>query len=422
MASAAAGDIKIERLIIISASGKMWDLTPQLSSMIIFEDILQPFMTCQIILKDAIDFLNKFQFIGEELVVMSYSTPGFGASLNMTWYVSKLGDKRRLHEREAVYTLTCISIDGKADMNLKISKTFKGKISDIAGEILKSEQQSLQTGRDVFIEDTPQLIKYTSNFWAPAYNLNYLATSAINPKGSPTYLFYENREGFHFKSIQTIYEPKAPNWKFMHGNYSREKTAGGDKDKDYMFIHDFNMPESFNYVERLRSGMYANQMFMYDLTTKMYHMNDFKYQSMDIMLNDTPLWIQQMSFPKAVQFFEPRYLNNMPGYGDVTNTNTIQRRMSLLKQITASKIEITVLGKTEYTIGKLVELNIPQNALLKKTDPAEQFKDAQASGLYMIGAIRHEVDRQRHYTVMELIKDSYLKQFLESKFISNYQS
>lgn len=415
--AAAAGDIAIDRLVIVSATGKMHDLTPQLASMVVYEDMLQPFMTCRINLKDAVDFLNKFQFIGEEFVIMDYHTPQLSAKLSMTWYVYKLDNKRRLHEREAFYQLKCISVDTTNDLNKKLTRTYKGKVSDIARQVLQTDDkgQTLGTGRELFIEETSNLTKYTSNYWSPSYNLNYLATTAVNPKGSPTYLFYENREGFHFRSIQTLYEPKKYDWKFMHGNYSREDAPGGNKDLDYQFIHDFNMPESFDYMQRLRSGMYVSQMTMYDLTTKLYHQTKHEYKTMDPMLNDTPMWIQKMGLPAAAQIYEPRYLNSMPGYGDVTNTNTVQLRMSLLEQITSSRIEITVLGKTEYTVGKFVELNIPQNAELRKDMPVEKFKDYQASGLYMIGALSHEITRQHHRTTMELIKDSYMKEFLEQQ-------
>lgn len=408
------GDVDIEVCVLSSSNGFQLDISPQIINIEIYEDLFAPFITGRILLKDAIDIPTLFPLIGEETLQLTISNPLLddNAAHAGTYYVFKLDDRSKTAEREQLYVLHFMSMGALADINKKISKTYSGKISDIA-ERLILDADALESGKRYTIEETPSSTKYISNFWSPSQNLNYIANQAVNKNQVPSYLFFENRNGLNFVSLESLYTPADPYQKFRWDNYSAEfggPTGGSERnlDKDYQRILQYSTPETFNYVERLASGMYGSQMIHYDLTTKKYAHKGFTPDfKQDKHLNDFPMWTDRLiNKTRSLLIREHKHYNNFENYGDVTNTKILQRRLYLMLVAEANKLEIVVAGRTDYTVGQKVHIEFPVNRSITQQDT--DSVDKMLSGYYVISALCHKVDRQKHECVMELIKDSLL--------------
>jgi hypothetical protein len=68
---------------------------------------------------------------------------------------------------------------------------------------------------------------------------------------------------------------------------------------------------------------------------------------------------------------------------------------------------LTVPGRTDYTVGQKVIINVDRIEPMKKGET--NTRDEIISGAYIIGAINHYIDREKHECVMELFKESMLK-------------
>jgi hypothetical protein len=163
-------------------------------------------------------------------------------------------------------------------------------------------------------------------------------------------------------------------------------------------------------MDRVKSGMYANKMTNYDLVSKKYIVKTFD------MLDDFPNNSHLNDYPaaskkvirrfNAMGFTYPKYHGNFDAYGDVTNSKTIQKRISQLLQAEATKIEIVVPGRTDYTVGRKV--NVKLNKFNPITNTDTDTVDNMFSGNYLISGINHFIDREKHQCHLELIKDSFI--------------
>jgi len=108
----------------------------------------------------------------------------------------------------------------------------------------------------------------------------------------------------------------------------------------------------------------------------------------------------------AATMIVPRYTAGFSGTGDTTSFKTIQKRISLLKAAEANKINITVPGRMDYTVGQKVEIKLNKVEPIRGNDT--DITDKMFSGFYIISAINHTIDREMHECSMELIKDSLL--------------
>ena len=79
-----------------------------------------------------------------------------------------------------------------------------------------------------------------------------------------------------------------------------------------------------------------------------------------------------------------------------------------MKQFEAFKLQIKVAGRTDYTVGMKVSVDLPSLEPANESDSADVVKDKMFSGNYLIAAINHNIQPDRHECYMELVKDSLI--------------
>ena len=127
------------------------------------------------------------------------------------------------------------------------------------------------------------------------------------------------------------------------------------------------------------------------------HLNDF-----------APVSKKAIRRVSSMAFTYPKYYGNFNNFGDVTNARTIQKRISLIQQAEATKVQIVVPGRTDYTVGHKIRLTLNKFNPIEDTDSTKDTLDNMFSGNYIISAINHFIDREKHECHMELIKDSFI--------------
>ena len=408
-----AGDVRIEEVTLISARGVAQNVLPQVAAIEIYEDIFASFVSGKIFFRDSQDLTNLLPLMGEERVRLRVATPSLpdGEIYSGEFFIYKMDDRAKVAEREVMFVLHFISKEAVVDLNKQLSKAYEGKVSDIAKKLI-TDVHGLESTKKAIIEDSRNTTKFVANWWSPLQCLQYAADTAVNTNGSPSYLFFETKYGLNFVSLDSLYSSGPIKQRFVWDQYSREvSSASGaafkDIAKDYQRVLELETPSSFNYLERLKSGMYGSEMITYDILTRQYvHIGYTPKFEKTKHLNQYPLWSDNApARMKSVVMYGSKYYNNFDNYGDVTNTDTTQMRKSLLAQAEGFKVNITVFGRTDYSAGQKVYLSVPKATQIKKEDDPE---DKILSGTYLIGAICHLITRESHQCVMELIKDSHL--------------
>lgn len=420
-----AGDVNIEELTLISmVSGKSLDITNQVIAIHVFEDLFSPFISGNLILRESIDILNNLPLMGQEYLRLKIKTPTFPNSdaIQGFFYVYSITDRTFLAERNVVYKLNFISYTALVDANTKLSKAYEGKISNIATNIIKGFiGQDLVTPEYISknIETTRNATKYVSNYWSPSKNMNYLTNQAISSTASPSYVFFENRQGFNFKSLENLYAQPSLYPKFDFNLKAREITSDGastrNLQRDYSRMYSIDFPGVFDTLSKLGRGAYASTLYTHDLVTKQYKERKFNYQdNFDKRghLNAFPMTAKSTSaiFGASSKILSDEiHFGVYNGYGDISNNDSMQERLSLLNMAEAMKVTVVVPGRTDYTVGQKVFLELVEPEPLDRVDTIEEEEDKLFSGYYLIGSINHTIDRERHECTMKLIKDSLLK-------------
>ena len=407
-----AGDVSINKVQVITPKGFFQDITAQVLTIQFYEDIFSPFITGSIIVKESLDLINLFPFVGEEYLELDITTPALkDSAIKGKYYIYKLTDREMLGDRAVIYQLHFISTEAVADLNKKISRVFGNKVSELVTPFIKDSIIGLESKKKVHIEPTLSNVKYISNYWSPIKNIMYLCETAVNMNKTPNYVFFENRDGFYFISLETLYQNKMYQ-EFTYDKYTRDKLPGGgdirNVNEDYKRISDISIPVAFDYMDRIRNGMLSSKQIMYDVTKKTYSVKNYNmFQRFDQQkhLNKYPVDSNKAIFRSNSTLINyPKDYGNFNGFGDVTNSKTFQERASLMKMAEANKISITVPGRTDYTVGQKVGVVLNKIEPLSKND--RDTTDKMFSGYYIIAAINHHIDKAKHECHMELIKES----------------
>jgi hypothetical protein len=410
-----AGDVSVDKVRIITPNGFYQDIAAQVVNIQFYEDLFSPFITGSLILKESLDLINLFPFVGEEYLELEVSTPTLDVNnIKGKFYIYKLTNREMVGDRAVAYQLHFISTEAIVDLNKKPSRVFADKVSKLIEPFIKDNIIGLESDKKVFVEETSNNIKYISNFWSPVKNIMYLAEKARNRNSVPNYVFFENRDGFYFISLESLYSNAALQQEFLYDNYSRDFTKDGKSVKniteDYKRITSINIPVGFDYINNIQSGMYSSKLVSYDVVKKTYtsrNYNMFEKFNSQKHLNPFPVNSDRVIFrSNAVGIIYPKMFGRFNGFGEDSHATRKQERVSLMSMAEANKIEITVPGRTDYTVGQRVKV------LLNRVEPIssrdDNVEDKVFSGYYLIGAINHYIDRENHECRMELIKDSSL--------------
>jgi hypothetical protein len=153
--------------------------------------------------------------------------------------------------------------------------------------------------------------------------------------------------------------------------------------------------------------MIKSKLYISDPVLKRYKIKTFDLSTdKKELLNKNRLYTDKVISESQTTIMSGTRQYNTMSAGDSTNFDYYQRRISQIRQFQASKVEIEVLGRTDYTVGKKVLLDINKIRSFSAGDDQGDFLDKILSGYYIISAVAHKFSLDKHICSLELIKDS----------------
>jgi len=289
-----AGDVDIREIVVINSQGVEFDITEQVFHINIYEDLFGSFINGKLVIKDSVELRSAIPLIGQEILRIDIRTPGLETvdAFSEEFYIHKMDDMVKQSERNLMYVLHFISKEAIVDTNIKVTQSFSGNIGEIVEKLITSDR-CLNTIKEYNIEPTSNSFKYVSNYWTPTQNIQYCCEHALNLNNSPTYMFYENKYGLNFISMEGLYEVQPE--PFMEFTYHNKKFEPKEWIEQYSQILEYRQPETFDYMKRVHSGLYASEVIYYDTLARRYVHKAFAPEFDDLPhLNDYPIWTNKL--------------------------------------------------------------------------------------------------------------------------------
>lgn len=432
-----AGDYKLETLQIKSLNtGEFADITEFMLEINLYEDLFSSCMTGNVILADAANLITNLPILGNEYITIKLRTPTLEDApsnvIEKTFQIYAIYDRVLNDDRSQFYNISFMSIEGYEDQTSVITKSFKGTTEEVAKKIY---DDYIVVDRPLVVLDTPHTstVKYISNHWSPFKNMNYLSRRAKGNKlvGSD-YLFFETNKAFYFASIEgLIYAQRTSgvfdeyvferNGASMPRRISNLKYVGNNLPDSVTAIEDLKMLTTLDTMDGNNKGAFSASAVGYDLYTKKIIKRSLDFvENMKDFTKTGPVNILPSSLKRNPLSNKTYYSHNSGLYLDFGLTDEDEvpagsatdrfvekslRRKFYLNSFENNKFEVTIPGRTDIEVGRVISLLYPSAEA--PSDDVGTVLDPLLSGLYVISAIHHRINSDRHIIKAELIKNGY---------------
>ena len=103
-------------------------------------------------------------------------------------------------------TLEFISAETITNETARVTKKFTGNVSNIVQELLVDDKKGIKTKKELFKDQAANSYSFIGNLKRPIDTIQWLCPKTQSSTKNFGFLFYENLDGYHFKSIEKLLE------------------------------------------------------------------------------------------------------------------------------------------------------------------------------------------------------------------------
>ena len=423
----AAGDYDLDGALIIGSSGQKINIINQLIELNIYQSIDSPFMSGNIVLSDAAGVAELLPLLGQERLLFSLKTPGHESSVNFNDYhaiIYNVEKRFQTTDREQTLIVNWTTLEHYKNLRTKISKSFKGNISSMVSEILSSDN-FLGSKKPLHIDTTKNIRKFVIPNLNPFQTINLLKEEAISTEMSPHFLFFENPDGIHFRTLDSLIGSQG-SLSVPHKNTYKSQPPDDPKAVEAALgtILHWEAEDNSNNFLNVKLGMLSSTLYYHDIFNKNIQKFDYDYNDTFKKRNSTnqenkgsgTLIPQSKIDDKVITeytnskiFVHPTASKDLHAGGTTDNNaeEWLQESISRELQRDYFTLKIETYGDTNIMCGDMINVLIPSNKPLPTSNSSDAY-DPILSGRYLVTSLKHMVlpESSMHSMVMTVMKDS----------------
>lgn len=432
-----------EELILESNDQKRTiDIRPGTVSIDYYEDIFSPTITAKIRVINTGDTIqapdkegnpdgarqsiyNGLPLRGGERVSLkikgnSDKNPGLDFATNPKdyLYVSSITDIVSESQKES-FLLHLTSREAITNETTRVGKKYKTS-STIDASVTDILKNYLKTERIGKIDKTQNKYGFIGNLKKPFTILVWLASKGVPAEisGDATagFVFYQTKDGFQFRSIDSLISQKPDN--IPTYTYTEVNESGITRDNDFAILN-YKTEKNQNLIEKLRLGSYSSYRIFYNPLTFEFTDPQKGTFTTDDYVSGVKNLGQQLELPKIsnssnldLGHIPTRFLTQVLDIGtmerdvstDVNSDPFKYQSQAIMRynMLFTQTLSIVVGSNTNLKAGDIIRCNFPK---ISRGDKEEY--DKEQSGLYMIKELCHHFDSNASYTSMKLIRDTF---------------
>lgn len=487
-----SGTPSIERMDLITCLGDVIGLAPLFQGLTLYEDMFSPCLSGKLTISDTLGLFDKLPISGNEKLVLKFYSYDYSDTnqainyIHRTFDVVRIDDLNNIKDYQKIYSIYFMSPEYKQNELIKISKSYRDfRTSEIVAQIMTSDEglqfptEALsepisRLGRSPYIsnsyieaeyekvseDDSVELfVEKTKNkescitfpYTKPFSMIQNLANKSlrscpgrygIDEYEIANFMFFENKRGYQFVSLETLFENKEVNSQlgvtFRYGNAVQNQQRG-QRDVDTETIERLQIQRSYDIIKNINTGMYSSSLMTYDIHTGETETVEYDYMKDFYKSETTNRDLMDISNPKD---FPPIYLdennendittkynakrlfipilnteaNNITGMSDYRNNEFqkyigpeqyIQKRISTLSRLNNFKIQFEISANSRHKVGDCVYIDLTDYKFSESGTKVEQSPSKYYSGYYLITSIKHILTPLTYKMQIEATIDSH---------------
>ena len=375
-----------------------------------YESIDSPTISMNLTFIDVDQVISRKGIFGGEYINLTVQVDGFSDfKLTQKKHNLMLNSVRDIvtETNKQVATLEFVSVESIINETARVNKKFTGNVSQTVSELLISYKKGIQTKKKLDKHDATNSYSFIGNLKRPFDTIQWLCPKSQSSAKNFGFLFYENFDGYHFKSIEKLLEQE-PSFTYTHTDKPYDQDTGVFK------ILQNKMVQTNDIGMNLRMGMYANRTIYIDIENQTKNIVDFKISDFDLkrppkLLNgieDSPtrLMLRVNDFGVAQKGSKKKDVQLESELAVYQNKSYIRNNL-----LFSQSLNISVPINPELRAGQMIEVQFPLKSEQNKdtTDKFGKDKDNDVSGNYLIYELRHVLGDGRSSTQLNLIRDTF---------------
>lgn len=400
-----------------------------------YEDLLSPSIMLTAQIMSSVSILNVLPIRGGENVELSIETAfgRFDFQGDRALYVYKVSNISQDSNSE-IFTLNLVSREALTNETVRCLRRYDGTIDQSVTKILKDVLKTDKFSSEN-IEKTANSYSFIGNQKKPFHILTWLgpksipqqSASATNTSGRDTtaqakgvagFLFYENSDGFNFKSVESLVKNTqfgTANSKDITKYYYKQIIEANSPSNEYTILN-YNFDKNTDLLKNLRVGMYSNATYFYNLYEN--RLSIISYNLKDEVKNsgtlggDSNIAVSE-ELGKSISRIMVRtsdigVMDNKSGSDSILDKTPLRDETDMAKSTSrynllfTQSLNMVVPCNINLKVGDIIYAEFPR---VRNADQREA--DDQQSGNYLIKELRHHMEPNMMVTSLKLIRDSY---------------
>ena len=197
----------IKKMVIVSQKNNISiDVSGIYEELNIYDSVLLNTVSGNIFITDAIGSLKGFDFDGSEYLQLELSKENNLFPYSGTFKIYSQGNKKMVSLASTQYRLNFISMEYIESVKTKVVQHYSDTYSNITKLILKDFLNVPTNKLKGVIEDSQGVRSVTIPTLEPLDAITWCSKRALDTNDKPTFLFFENSDGYNFTSISNIFK------------------------------------------------------------------------------------------------------------------------------------------------------------------------------------------------------------------------
>ena len=445
-----AQEYKIEEAIITADRlGAEYDIRRYILQADFFEDLTRPYVTGQIVFMDDIGLVQEIGIKGTETIKITISTAeefATKASWTMEFNIVSIVQKQKATDYTELYHINLISPHAFRDQNIKISRSYTGRLTKICEAILKNHLDvDVDPSYAGGLTEAQDPVKIITPYISPLESVQWLIDRASTEVGAPFYAYqtlYDQeggRDKIRIGNLETMMKAPAFNEDkhMVYGAARGMAVAGADVTAQDVLVKSLTAHNIEETLKLCQEGALGANLIQLDTFTSQRFERHFDATRLLDKLADKEIIKgrenqnvydeeQKLTFAgeeKTLNECDARYVTSINSFGTYGTTNgyaDVQDQFQAMNKIRTgavksllnrNMIDIVIPGITFFeakgaggnslvSVGDVIWVDFLQS----NTDKTEGELNEEMSGLYLIHKCRNSYKDTTHEIAMSISK------------------
>ena len=426
----------INELVLVTKGGNI-DISAIYEELNIFDSLLSPVMTGNILIRDANGLSTKLIFDGSESLLIDISKDKNSdiAKFKKAFRIYKQSDRSNDSQTVETFVLEFVSDELMYSDQQKINQSYDLTYTQIVEKILLDYLKISKNNTGGVFDVSYGIRNITIPNLRPFDAIDWCAKRAVDSKQAPNFMFYQNLLGYNFVSLSNLLTKSD----ILDIKFEAKNLTGNNPISEMGGARSLEVVAQTDGMEKARSGVNAGKFVGFDPTTGTVAKKNISFGDVFSSMkhaNESPNISavpnrdgkdstemfdskQTVSFFSAAKQFSSYIKEKVPttlSKQDNTEAYLFQRK-AILSNLMSKRVKLTMPGNFTLTSGFNVNVEAP-NFGKKEKGGGDSNEDQSLSGKYLIIATRHIIGYDKHETIIEVATTSSSIPFVPQALVS----